>query len=334
LSAEFDSHPTSIKDARVLQVRDLFVRFQKNEGTFAAVDGISFSIERGETLGLIGESGCGKTTTALSLLRLLPPDARVSGRVELSGQDLLALPERALARVRGSQIAMVFHDPLTALNPVLRVGAQIAEGLRAHRALDRRSARASTLELLRRVGLAAENADRHPHQLSGGMRQRALIAMAVACGPTILVADEPTSALDPVVQAEIVVLLRSLQRERGIALLVAPHDLAFAARLCDRLAVLYAGRIVEHAGATELLARPRHPYTAGLLRSLPPPLGAGSDAPLEPVAGSAPPPWALPSGCRFRDRCPRAQEDCAGHDPELVGIGGREVACFHPLEAS
>jgi len=330
---EFDSHPTSIKDARVLQVRDLFVRFQKDEGTFAAVDGISFSIERGETLGLIGESGCGKTTTALSLLRLLPPDARVCGRVELSGQDLLALPERALARVRGSQIAMVFHDPLTALNPVLRVGAQIAEGLRAHRALDRRSARASTLELLRRVGLAAENADRHPHQLSGGMRQRALIAMAVACGPTILVADEPTSALDPVVQAEIVVLLRSLQRERGIALLVATHDLAFAARLCDRLAVLYAGRIVEHAGATELLAHPRHPYTAGLLRSLPPPLGAGSDAPLEPVAGSPPPPWALPSGCRFRDRCPRAQEDCARHDPELVGIGGREVACFHPLEA-
>ncbi len=330
---EFDSHPTSIKDARVLQVRDLFVRFQKDEGTFAAVDGISFSIERGETLGLIGESGCGKTTTALSLLRLLPPDARVCGRVELSGQDLLALPERALARVRGSQIAMVFHDPLTALNPVLRVGAQIAEGLRAHRALDRRSARASTLELLRRVGLAAENADRHPHQLSGGMRQRALIAMAIACGPTILVADEPTSALDPVAQAEIVVLLRSLQRERGIALLVATHDLAFAARLCDRLAVLYAGRIVEHAGATELLAHPRHPYTAGLLRSLPPPLGAGSDAPLEPVAGSPPPPWALPSGCRFRDRCPRAQEDCAAHDPELAGIGGREVACFHPLEA-
>src|SRR5713226_2243769 len=263
LSMEFDSHPTSIKDARVLQVRDLFVCFQKNEGTFAAVDGISFSIERGETLGLIGESGCGKTTTALSLLRLLPPDARVSGRVELSGQDLLALPERALARVRGSQIAMVFHDPLTALNPVLRVGAQIAEGLRAHRALDRRSARASTLELLRRVGLAAENADRHPHQLSGGMRQRALIAMAIACGPSLLVADEPTSALDPVVQAEIAGLLRSLQREHGIALLIATHDLGFAARLCDRVAVLHAGRIVEQADTAELLAHPRHPYTAG-----------------------------------------------------------------------
>ncbi len=237
----------------MLQVRDLFVRFQKNEGTFAAVDGISFSIERGETLGLIGESGCGKTTTALSLLRLLPPDARVSGRVELSGQDLLALPERALARVRGSQIAMVFHDPLTALNPVLRVGAQIAEGLRAHRALDRRSARASTLELLRRVGLAAENADRHPHQLSGGMRQRALIAMAVACGPTILVADEPTSALDPVVQAEIVVLLRSLQRERGSRQRCAPRT--------------RGGICASPLGAAERLPVPRPvPASAGGLR--------------------------------------------------------------------
>src|SRR5229473_6683867 len=293
---EFDNGVTPIKEAPVLRVRDLFVRFQMDERTFAAVDGISFTIEPGETFGLIGESGSGKTTAALALLRLLPGNARVSGRVELSGQDLLSLPEKAVAHLRGSRIAMVFHDPLAALNPVLRVGAQIAEGLRAHRSLDRRSARASSLELLRRVGLDPACADRYPHQLSGGMRQRALIAMAVACGPTILVADEPTSALDPVVQAEIVVLLRSLQRERGIALLVATHDLAFAARLCDRLAVLYAGRIVEHAGATELLAHPRHPYTAGLLRSLPPPLGAGSDAPLEPVAGSPPPPWALPSG--------------------------------------
>ena len=334
MGAEFDSRPTPIKDARVLQVRDLFVRFQNNGRTVPAIDGISFTIERGETLGLIGESGCGKTTTALSLLRLLPRDARISGRVELSGQDLLALPERALARVRGSRIAMVFHDPLAALNPVLRIGAQIAEGLRVHRGLDRQGARASTLDLLSRVGLEGTTADLHPHQLSGGMRQRALIAMAIACGPAVLVADEPTSALDPVVQAEILLLLRGLRQERGLALLVATHDLAFAARLCDRLAVLYAGRIVEHAGAAGLLAHPRHPYTAGLLRSLPPPLGAGSDAPLEPVAGSPPLPWALPSGCRFRDRCPRAQADCAADDPELVGSGGREVACFHPLEAS
>ncbi len=281
---EFDNGVTPIKEAPVLRVRDLFVRFQMDERTFAAVDGISFTIEPGETFGLIGESGSGKTTAALALLRLLPGNARVSGRVELSGRDLLSLPEKAVAQVRGSRIAMVFHDPLAALNPVLRVGAQIAEGLRAHRSLDRRSARASSLELLRRVGLDAACADRYPHQLSGGMRQRALIAMAIACGPSLLVADEPTSALDPVVQAEIAGLLRSLQREHGIALLIATHDLGFAARLCDRVAVLHAGRIVEQADTAELFARPRHPYTAGLLRSLPPPLGAAGDAHLEPVA--------------------------------------------------
>jgi peptide/nickel transport system ATP-binding protein len=281
---EFDNGVTPIKEAPVLRVRDLFVRFQMDEGTLVAVDGISFNIEPGETFGLIGESGSGKTTAALALVRLLPGNARVSGRVELSGRDLLSLPEKAVAQVRGSRIAMVFHDPLAALNPVLRVGAQIAEGLRAHRSLDRRSARASSLELLRRVGLDAACADRYPHQLSGGMRQRALIAMAIACGPSLLVADEPTSALDPVVQAEIAGLLRSLQREHGIALLIATHDLGFAARLCDRVAVLHGGRIVEQADAAELFARPRHPYTAGLLRSLPPPLGAAGDARLEPVA--------------------------------------------------
>jgi ABC-type glutathione transport system ATPase component len=281
---EFDNCVTPIKEAPVLRVRDLFVRFQIDEGTIPAVDGISFNIEPGQTFGLIGESGCGKTTAALALLRLLPGNARVRGRVELSGQDLLSLPETAVAHVRGSRIAMVFHDPLAALNPVLRVGAQIAEGLRAHRSLDRRSARASSLELLRRVGLDAACADRYPHQLSGGMRQRALIAMAIACGPSLLVADEPTSALDPVVQAEIAGLLRSLQQEHGIALLIATHDLGFAARLCDRVAVLCAGRIVEQADASEIFARPRHPYTAELLRSLPPPLGAGGDARLEPVA--------------------------------------------------
>ena len=189
-------------------------------------------------------------------------------------------------------------------------------------------------DLLRAVGLAAENADRYPHQLSGGMRQRALIAMALACSPAVLVADEPTSSLDPVVQAEIIGLLRALCDERGLALLLATHDLALAARLCGRIAVLYAGRIVERGPARELLARPRHPYTLGLLRSLPPPLGGRSQGRLEPIAGSAPAPWARPSGCSFRDRCPRAQNDCSMKEPELVGTGGWEVACFHPVDAS
>jgi oligopeptide/dipeptide ABC transporter ATP-binding protein len=303
-------------------------------GSFLPVDRISFDLERGGTLGLIGESGSGKTTVALSLLRLLPPGAQTSGRIEVCGEEVLAMSEDALARIRGSRIAMVFHDPLAALNPVLRVGTQIGEAVRAHRSANRVQARAAVRDLLRAVGLAADNADRYPHQLSGGMRQRALIAMALACGPAVLVADEPTSSLDPVVQAEITGLLRALCVERGVALLLATHDLALAARLCSRIAVLYAGRIVERGPAAELLARPRHPYTQGLLRSLPPPLGGRSQGRLEPIAGSASAPWARPSGCSFRDRCPRAQNDCSITEPELVGTGGWEVACFHPVDAS
>jgi oligopeptide/dipeptide ABC transporter ATP-binding protein len=311
----------------VLRVQNLRVCYRTEEGAFAAVDGVSFDLERGEALALIGESGSGKTSAALALLRLLPGGAQLSGRVELLGEELLSLPDKELARIRGRGIAMVFHDPLAALNPLLRIGTQIEECLRAHSAPD------AAPRLLRAVGLAEETAGRFPHQLSGGMRQRALIAMAIACDPKILVADEPTSSLDPVTQAEILALLRELRRERGIALLLATHDLAFAARLCDRIAVLYAGRIVERAGVAELLASPRHPYTAGLLRSLPPPLGTDGGRRLEPVAGSPPRAWALPAGCRFRDRCPRAQLDCAQTEPELLDIGGREVACFHPLEA-
>jgi len=318
----------------VLRVVDLTVGFKMAEGSFLTVDRISFDLERGETLGLIGESGSGKTTVALSLLRLLPPGAQTSGRIEVGGEEVLAMSEDALARVRGGRIAMVFHDPLAALNPVLRVGTQIGEAVRAHRSANRVQARAAVRDLLSAVGLAPENADRYPHQLSGGMRQRALIAIALACGPAVLVADEPTSSLDPVVQAEIIGLLRALCDERGVALLLATHDLALAARLCGRIAVLYAGRIVERGPARELLARPRHPYTLGLLRSLPPPLGGRSQGRLEPIAGSASAPWARPSGCSFRDRCPRAENDCSTKEPELVGTGGWEVACFHPVDPS
>jgi len=317
----------------VLQVRDLRVHFGGPGRGFAAVDGVSFDLGRGGSLALIGESGSGKSTIALSLLRLLPAEAVFSGRIELSGKDVLAMREGELVRLRGAQIAMVFHDPLAALNPVMRIGTQIAESLRAHAGMDRRAARARALELLGSVGLAAAVIDRYPHQLSGGMRQRALIAMAAACGPGILVCDEPTSALDPVVQAQIVALLGQLRRERGIALLLATHDLGLAASSCERIAVLYAGRIVERGTPAELLRAPRHPYTAGLLRSLPPRVGELLDAPLAPVPGAPPPPWARPTGCRFRDRCWRARADCAEQEPELIESAGREVACFHPLEA-
>ena len=317
----------------MLRVRDLRVSFGGPGGRFAALDGISFEVARGDALALIGESGSGKSTVALSLLRLLPEDAHASGSVQLFGEDLLQLPEASMSRVRGSSIAMVFHDPLAAMNPVLRIGTQVAEGLRAHAHADRGSAAAAAVDLLRTVGLAKDAARRYPHELSGGMRQRALIAAALACGPSLLVADEPTSALDAVTQRHVAALLQKVRRERGIGLVLATHDLELAAELCDRIAVLYAGRIVERGALSDVFSRPRHPYTAGLLRSLPPPLG-DPPARLVPVPGSPPPSWARPSGCAFRDRCSRALPDCASAAPELIGSGGREVACFHPVEAA
>ncbi len=340
---DFDTHLRTGKQAAVLRVRDLTVRIQTAEALVLPVDRVSFDLEHGEALGLIGESGSGKTTVALSLLRLLPPGASVSGRVDLAGEDLLASDPAQVRRVRSRRIAMVFHDPLAALNPVLTIGTQIAEAVRAHQPLDRRQARAATLELLRSVGLADADAARYPHQLSGGMRQRALIAMALGCQPEILVADEPTSALDPVVQAGILALLRRVREERGLSLLLATHDLGVAAGLCGRIAVLYAGRIVECGETAAVLARPRHPYTLGLLQSLPPPLGSAGGLPLRPIAGqprgtriAAPPLIMSPTrsdGCRFLGRCPRAREDCAKEEPELAEMDGGQVACFHPVEA-
>jgi peptide/nickel transport system ATP-binding protein len=332
LLQNFDMPPVDGQRRDMLRVHDLRVRFPSAGGDFAAVDGISFELGRGESLALIGESGSGKSTAALALPRLLPRGAHVSGRVELFGEDLLAVPEKSMRHVRGAKIAMVFHDPFAALNPVLRVGTQIGEALRAHAGLGRRAAAAATLDLLLRVGLAAEVAHRYAHQLSGGMRQRALIAMALACAPAIVVLDEPTSSLDAVTQRQMVALLRQLRRERQFALLLATHDLDLAADLCDRVAVLYAGRIVEHGAPAAVFSAPRHPYTAGLLRSLPPPLGDRTRVRLSPVPGSAPVPWARPTGCSFRDRCPRAMPDCSGSEPELTGSADGAVACFHPVE--
>jgi oligopeptide/dipeptide ABC transporter ATP-binding protein len=318
----------------LLSVRDLRVRFGRGPTAFAAIDGISFDLQAGDALGLIGESGSGKSTTALSLPHLLSRAARASGSVKLLDEELLGADETRLREVRGRRIAMVFHDPLAALNPVLRAGEQVAEALRFHARLPRKAARSGAVELLLGMGLPALAADLFPHQLSGGMRQRVLIAAALACGPALLVADEPTSALDPVAERQIVALLQRLRQERHVALLLATHDVALAAKLCDRIAILYAGRIVERGSVSEVLARPRHPYTAGLLRSLPPRLGEPRTSRLEPVPGSAPLPWARPSGCRFRDRCPRAQPDCESREPELADLGGTETACFHPLETA
>jgi peptide/nickel transport system ATP-binding protein len=318
----------------VLKVQDLRVRFGRGPTAFAAVDGISFDLAPGEALALIGESGSGKSTAALSLLHLLPRGAHATGSVEVLGEELFGMDEKRLSQVRGKKVAMVFHDPLSALNPVMRAGKQVAEALRFHATLSRKRARAAAVDLLGLVGLPPHAADLYPHQLSGGMRQRVLIAAAMACGPALLVADEPTSALDPVVQRQIVTVLRRLRAERGIALLLATHDISLAAQLCDRIAVLYAGRIVEQGAAREVLSAPQHPYTAALLGSLPPPLGAPRTARLATVSGSPPLPWARPSGCSFRDRCSRAQPDCAAGEPALARVAGRDTACFHPMETT
>jgi peptide/nickel transport system ATP-binding protein len=320
----------------LLSIQDLSVEIGAGAGAVRAVDGVSFDVPSGGTLGLVGESGCGKSLTALSILRLLrdPPVRIASGRILFQDEDLLALPEPALRRLRGNRIAMVFQEPMTSLNPVYTVGAQVGEVVRIHRGADRRAARERAVELLRQVGIPApeERVDAYPHQLSGGMRQRVMIAMALACDPDLLIADEPTTALDVTIQAQILELLRSLQRSRRMSLLLITHDLGVVAETCDEVVVMYAGRVVERAPVRALFSRPAHPYTAGLLRSIPGFHGAGGRGRLWAIPGMVPSLGALPSGCRFRDRCDRASERCAREDPPLEGKGpGQVAACHHPV---
>jgi peptide/nickel transport system ATP-binding protein len=317
--------------APLLEIRGLRVAFHGRHGVARAVDGIDLELRAGETLALVGESGSGKTVTALSILRLLEPPWRIeAGQILFRGRDLLALPEREVRAVRGNEIAMVFQDPLSALDPVLTIEAQVAEGLRAHRVLSRESLRVRVRELLRMVQLPDPErcAKSFPHQLSGGMRQRALIALAMACEPALVLADEPTSSLDVTVQAGILDLLRELARTRGTAFLLITHDLGVVAEVADRVAVIYAGRIVEEASAAELFERPRHPYTLGLLASRPALVRPAER--LRPIPGAIPSPTELPTGCRFRTRCGIARPECAELDPELRPIAGDPrhfVAC-------
>lgn len=313
----------------LLQIRGLCVDFETREGTFRALDGVELELHSGETLGLVGESGSGKTLTALAVLSLVPAPGRiVGGEILFRGRDLRALGARELAAVRGREIGLVFQEPASALNPVFTVGEQIAEVLRRHEGRSRGRARARALELLREVGLSdvEARARAYPHQLSGGQRQRALIAMAIAAGPGLLLADEPTSALDVTVQAGILELLRELQRERGMALLLVSHDLAIVAECASRVAVMYAGRIVEVAGTVELFEEPRHPYTLELLRARPQALRL-------PRSGALPPPAAA-GGCRFRARCPLARERCEREEPALLSRDdrARRSACHFAEE--
>jgi len=302
----------------LLEVRDLQMSFPADGGEARAVAGVSFTLERGQVMGLVGESGCGKSMTALCLIRLVPPPGRITGgQVLFQGRDLLALPEREMRGLRGSQIAMIFQEPMTALNPVLSAGSQVAEAVFLHRKVSRRQAWNRAVELLGEVGIPdpARRAADYPHQLSGGMRQRVMIAMAIACEPALLLADEPTTALDVTIQAEILALLRTLRERHGMALILITHDLGVVAEQADRVAIMYAGRIVEHAGVDDLFARPLHPYTQALLRSMPA-LGRHVER-LEAIPGQVPSLTNLPSGCAFRDRCPIHIDACAAAVPPL-----------------
>ncbi len=303
----------------LLDVRDLTVAF----GATRAVDRISFSLQPGETLGIVGESGCGKSTMALALMRLLQ-GARVTGRAELAGQDLLALDERAMRRLRGSEVGMIFQDPMTALHPLIRAGDQVAEAIRAHRDISHAAAMRQALELFRKVGIAApeQRLRAYPHELSGGMCQRVMIAAAIACGPRLLLADEPTTALDVTVQAQILELIRDVCRDSGTAVILITHDLGVVAGQADRVCVMYAGRIVEQAATQELFARPAHPYTRGLLGSVPS-LVDGFDDDLPTIPGSVA--TAAVEGCPFAPRCPLALARCR-EEPPLMPVADQHLA--------
>jgi peptide/nickel transport system ATP-binding protein len=321
----------------LLDVRDLSVAFtRKGRRDVRAVDGVSFTVDAGETMGLVGESGSGKSVTALAVMGLLPKrGVRVGGEVHFDGDDLLTLPPERMRDIRGQDIAMVFQDPMSSLNPVVPIGIQVTEVLHRHQDLKGDAARAAAAELLARVGIPdpTRRLKEYPHQLSGGMRQRALIAMALACRPRLLIADEPTTALDVTIQAQILELLKELVRDSGAALVMITHDLGVIAGLCDTVHVMYGGRVVESAGRRELFAEPRHPYTGGLLASVPR-LDAPRGAPLHPIPGSPTDllPWA--QGCAFAPRCPNRVEPCTESPPDLESTDSRELRCYNPLAAT
>jgi len=301
--------------SRLLSVEHLTTGFDMKGRFVPAVIDVSFHLDAGETLGLVGESGSGKSLTALSIMKLVQPPGRIErGRVVFKGRDLAELPEREMQRIRGAEIALIFQEPMTALNPVFTIGSQIEETLRVHGRATRRTARQKAIELLDAVSVPEPHVRvrDYPHQLSGGLRQRALIAMSLACDPSLVIADEPTTALDVTIQAEILDLLRSLQQKLGLALLLITHDLGVVAEMADRVAVMYAGRIVEHASVNELFASPKHPYTQGLLASIP---GGAPGTKLQAIQGTVPPLGELPPGCSFTPRCPKRFEPCPQAHP-------------------
>ena len=320
----------------LLRIEGLRTVFRSSMGDIAAVDGVDLEVPRGRTLGIVGESGCGKSMLSLSVMRLVPPPGRIAaGRVLLEGRNLLDLSAAEMRDVRGSRVAMIFQEPMTSLNPVHTIGWQITEAMRAHdKRASARELRDRAIAALQRVRIPSPERrfDDYPHQLSGGMRQRVMIAMALACKPSLLIADEPTTALDVTVQAQILDLLRELQAETGMAIILITHDLGVVAEMADEVAVMYAGRVAERATAAEIFADPQHPYTLGLLGSIP---RLDEDrARLLAIEGAVPPPFALPKGCRFHPRCPFAVEACTQAQPDLALVApGHLAACIRaPVE--
>jgi len=331
MSTTRPAYPGSKPDP-LLAVESLSVAFSTDAGVVRAVEEVSFEVRPGQVLGLVGESGCGKSVTGLALMGLLPDNGRiVAGQVRLDGRDLVGLAEPEMRRLRGPGLSMIFQEPMTALNPVYRVGRQIGDVLVRHAGLGRRAAHARAVDLLARVGIPApqRRAGDYPHELSGGMRQRVMIAMAMACRPRLLIADEPTTALDVTTQAQVLAELATLGRELGTALLLVTHDLGVVAETCDEVVVMYAGRAVERAPATALFDAPRHRYTEGLLAAMPR-LRHRRAARLPVIPGSVPPLTALPPGCRFAPRCAHADAVCRARPPKMRAIGASRVACVHP----
>lgn len=321
----------------LLRVKDLSVTFtRRGRRDIKAVDGVSFDVRRGQTLGIVGESGSGKSVTSLAVLGLLPRrGVRVSGSVELDGEELLGASPDRMRDLRGSELAMVFQDPMTSLNPVVTVGVQLTEVLRRHRGMDADAARTEAIDLLERVGIpdGRRRLGTYPHQLSGGMRQRVMIAIALACQPRLLIADEPTTALDVTIQAQILDLLRGLVQESGTALLLITHDLGIVAGMCDSVHVMYSGRIVESAPRRQLFGHPHHPYTGGLLASIPR-LDAPRDVPLQPISGSPTDTLPWDAGCAFAPRCARRTDVCTEATPGFEGAGSAQWRCYHPLDGA
>jgi oligopeptide/dipeptide ABC transporter ATP-binding protein len=322
---------------RLLEVRDLRVEFDTYGGVVKAVRGVDFAVDRGETLAIVGESGCGKSVSVQALMGLVPrPPGRITGgSVRFEGKELLDLPLRQANRIRGKRIGMIFQDPMTSLNPTMRIGKQISETLRYHEGLRGEAARRKAIEFLERVRIpeAAARVDDYPFQFSGGMRQRVMIAMAIACGPALLIADEPTTALDVTVQAEILSLLQDLQRDTGMAIILITHDLGVVARMADRVAVMYAGHVVEHGTAEQLFTHPAHPYTLGLQSAMPRD-EEGARERLTAIEGSPPDLFSPPAGCPYEARCPFAMKVCGPRDPPPWPVEpGHETRCWlhHPL---